>query len=177
MKPLRSMAAFAAALLLGLGAPLPAACAQGEAKGIAGTTTARPTENDPVVAKREHDLAKQLRCLVCQNETIADSRADLAVDLRRQVREQIAAGRSDTEIINFMTDRYGDFVLYKPPLQATTIVLWFGPFLLLAAGAWVAWRVVRARRNAPAPAPLTDEQRARAAAMLDTQSNPSGANK
>jgi cytochrome c-type biogenesis protein CcmH len=93
------------------------------------------------------------------------------------VREQIAAGRSDSEIINFMTDRYGDFVLYKPPLQATTIVLWFGPFLLLAVGALVAWRVVRARRHAPAPAPLTDEQRARAAAMLAAQSNPSGANK
>jgi cytochrome c-type biogenesis protein CcmH len=177
MKPSHVLAALAATLLVGLGAQLPAAHAQSEAKSVAGTTTARPTENDPVAAKREHELAKKLRCLVCQNETIADSRADLAVDLRRQVREQIAAGRSDTEIINFMTDRYGDFVLYKPPLQATTIVLWFGPFLLLAAGAFVAWRVVRARRNAPAPAPLSDEQRARAAAMLAAQSNPSGANK
>lgn len=138
---------------------------------------AAPRVADPVLEARVMLIAEELRCLVCQNETIADSRADLAVDLRRQVREQIAAGRSDTEIINFMTDRYGNFVLYKPPLQATTIVLWFGPFLLLAAGVFVAWRVVRARRNAPAPAPLSDEQRARAAAMLAAQSNPSGANK
>lgn len=179
------MAALVATTLIGLAGHLPAAHAQGQskaqatvdAKGLAGTTTAKPTDNDPVSAKREHDLAKQLRCLVCQNETIADSRAELAVDLRRQVREQIAAGRSDIEIIGFMTDRYGDFVLYKPPLQATTVVLWFGPFLLMLLGAFIAWRVVQARRNAPAPAPLSDAERARATALLAVPSNASGGDK
>ena len=128
--------------------------------------TAQPTENDPIASRREHDLAMKLRCLVCQNQTIAESNAELAVDLRRQVREQVAAGKSDAQIIDFMTTRYGDFVLYSPPLKGTTLLLWFGPFLLLAVGLMVAWRVVRARRTAPAPAPLTDEEQARAAAML-----------
>ena len=161
------------ALLLAAAVPLAGAQSPAEPKAppaavqpAPGTTTARPTENDPVSARREHDIARKLRCLVCQNETIADSRADLAVDLRRQVREQIAAGRSDTEIIDFMTDRYGDFVLYKPPLQATTLLLWFGPFALLAVGALVGWRVIAARRTIAAPAPLTDEERGRAAALL-----------
>jgi cytochrome c-type biogenesis protein CcmH len=156
----------------------PAAFAQADGKGgLPGTTTARPTDNDPVAAKREHDLSMKLRCLVCQNQTIAESNAELAVDLRRQVREQMAAGKSDTEIIDFMTARYGDFVLYSPPLKGTTWLLWFGPFLLLAAGAFVGWRVVLARRNAVAPAPLTDEERARAAAMLAPQTHSSGTSK
>ncbi len=125
-----------------------------------------PTLNDPVVAKREVELAKQLRCLVCQNETIADSRADLAVDLRNKLREQMAAGKSDAEIIQFMTDRYGDFVLYNPPLKATTVLLWAGPFLLLAVGGAVAWRVIRARSRAAAPAPLSADDRERAERLL-----------
>jgi len=95
---------------------------------------AQPTLNDPVVAKREVELAKQLRCLVCQNETIADSRAALAVDLRNKLREQMAAGKSDAEIIAFMTERYGDFVLYKPPMKATTVSAWTGTW----ASAWSA---------------------------------------
>lgn len=179
MKPLigsmRACAALLAALMLGLA---PAAYGQADSKGGApGTTTARPTENDPVAAKREHDLSMKLRCLVCQNQTIAESNAELAVDLRRQVREQMAAGKSDSEIIDFMTARYGDFVLYSPPLKGTTWLLWFGPFLLMVVGAIVAWRVVRARRAGPAPAPLTDEERARAAAMLAPQTDRIGASK
>jgi cytochrome c-type biogenesis protein CcmH len=130
------------------------------------TTTAQPTENDPVAARREHELALQLRCLVCQNQSIAESNADLAVDLRRQVREQIASGKSDTQIIDFMTSRYGDFVLYSPPLKGSTLLLWFGPFALLLVGAVVAWRVLAARRTVAAPAPLSDQERARAAALL-----------
>ncbi len=167
-------AALVVAVLIGLA---PAAMAQADGKGgLPGTTTAKPTENDPVAAKREHDLSMKLRCLVCQNQTIAESNAELAVDLRRQVREQMAAGKSDTEIIDFMTARYGDFVLYSPPLKGTTWLLWFGPFVLLLAGAFVAWRVVAARRTAPAPAPLSDEERARAAAMLAPQTD-TGASK
>jgi cytochrome c-type biogenesis protein CcmH len=132
----------------------------------AGGMTAQPTLNDPVAAKREYELALKLRCLVCQNQSIAESNASLAVDLRNQVREQVAAGKSDSEIIDFMTTRYGDFVLYQPPLKGSTMLLWFGPLLLLAVGVFVAWRVVRARRAMPAPAPMTDQDRARAAALL-----------
>jgi len=129
-------------------------------------TTAQPTLNDPVSAKREHELSMKLRCLVCQNQSIAESNAELAVDLRRQVREQMAAGQSDAQIIDFMTSRYGDFVLYSPPLKGATMLLWFGPLLLLMVGVFIAFRVVRARRAQPAQAPLTDAERARAAKLL-----------
>ena len=101
---------------------------------------AQPTLNDPVAAKREVELAKQLRCLVCQNETIADSRAGLAVDLRNKLREQMAAGKSDEEIIAFMTERYGDFVLYRPPVKPITWLLWIGPLLILLGGGLFLWR-------------------------------------
>jgi cytochrome c-type biogenesis protein CcmH len=127
---------------------------------------AQPTLNDPVAAKREVELAKQLRCLVCQNETIADSHADLAKDLRNKLREQMAAGKSDEEIIAFMTDRYGDFVLYRPPLKATTVLLWSGPFLLLAVGIFIGWRAVRARAKAARPEPLSAAERERADRLL-----------
>ena len=127
---------------------------------------AQPTLNDPVVAKREVELAKQLRCLVCQNETIADSRAALAVDLRNKLREQMAAGKTDAEIIAFMTERYGDFVLYRPPLKATTVLLWAGPFMLLALGILIGWRVVRARARAARPEPLSAADRERAERLL-----------
>jgi len=127
---------------------------------------AQPTLNDPVAAKREVELAKQLRCLVCQNETIADSRAGLAQDLRNKLREQMAAGKSDEEIIAYMTDRYGDFVLYRPPLKATTVLLWVGPFLLLAIGVLIGWRAVRARAKAARPEPLSASERERAERLL-----------
>ncbi|MBK9244268.1 MAG: cytochrome c-type biogenesis protein CcmH [Burkholderiales bacterium] len=134
--------------------------------GPAAGDEAVPTLNDPVVAKREVELAKQLRCLVCQNETIADSRAGLAVDLRNKLREQMAAGKTDAEIIAFMTERYGDFVLYRPPLKATTVLLWAGPFLLLALGLAIGWRVVRARARAVRPEPLSAADRERAERLL-----------
>ena len=134
--------------------------------GPAAASEALPTLNDPVAAKREVELAKQLRCLVCQNETIADSRADLAVDLRNKLREQMAAGKTDQEIIAFMTDRYGDFVLYKPPLKATTVLLWVGPFLLLGLGALVGWRVISTRTRSARPQPLTAAERERAERLL-----------
>jgi len=132
----------------------------------AAATDAAPTEKDPVAQARAVKLEETLRCLVCQNQTIADSNAELAVDLRRQVREQIAAGRSDDEIIKYMTDRYGDFVLYRPPLKATTMLLWGGPVLLLLIGAFVLLRIMRERRAAPEAPPLSAEERARAAALL-----------
>jgi cytochrome c-type biogenesis protein CcmH len=128
--------------------------------------TAVPTEQDPVAQSRAVKLEEQLRCLVCQNQTIAESNAELAVDLRRQVREQIAAGKSDDEIVKFMTDRYGDFVLYRPPVKATTILLWAGPLILLAIGLFMLARLLRERRALPDAAPLTAEERARAEALL-----------
>ena len=156
---LRTLAiALAAALLAAVAAPAMA-------------TDAAPTEKDPVAQARAVKLSETLRCLVCQNQTIADSNAELAVDLRRQVREQIAAGKSDDEIIRYMTDRYGDFVLYRPPVKATTVLLWGGPLLLLAIGAFVLARIMRERRAAPEAPPLTAEERARAEALLAAPRN------
>ena len=127
---------------------------------------ATPTDLDSVAAKRAVDLSAQLRCLVCQNQTIAESNAELAVDLRRQVNEQIKAGKTDREIVDFMTDRYGDFVLYKPPFNVTTLLLWVGPLALgvLAVVAFV--RTLRARNRAIVDRPLTDAERAEAERML-----------
>ena len=120
---------------------------------------ATPTEQDPVRQERAVKLSEQLRCLVCQNQSIADSNAELAVDLRRQIREQIAQGRSDGEIVDFMVQRYGDFVLYNPPVRATTILLWFGPALLLIIGAAVLARNLARRRRDDGPALSADERR------------------
>jgi cytochrome c-type biogenesis protein CcmH len=127
---------------------------------------AAPTEQDPVAARRAVQLSEQLRCLVCQNQSIAESNADLAVDLRRQINEQIAAGRTDGEIVDFMVQRYGDFVLYRPPFKAATLLLWLGPALLLLAGLWALARVLRSRNRAADERPLSDEERARAARLL-----------
>ena len=132
----------------------------------AAAADAVPTEKDPVAAERAVRLGEKLRCLVCQNQTIGDSNAELAVDLRRQVREQIAAGKSDAEIVDYMVTRYGDFVLYQPPVKGTTLLLWGGPALLLLLGAFAMWRIVRGRRRTVEPPPLTPEERARAARLL-----------
>jgi len=107
---------------------------------------AEPAES---VDARMARITAELRCLVCQNQTIADSNADLAVDLRRQARELLQAGKSDHEVIGFMTSRYGDFVLYRPPLKATTVLLWFGPTAMLAIGAGVLISVLRRRSRLP----------------------------
>jgi cytochrome c-type biogenesis protein CcmH len=125
-----------------------------------------PTEMDPVKAARAVKLAEKLRCLVCQNQTIADSNAELANDLRGQIREQIAAGRSDDEIVSYMVARYGDFVLYQPPFKATTVLLWLGPALLVLIGLTLLLRNVRRRQQAEAT-PLSDDERARAQRLLD----------
>jgi cytochrome c-type biogenesis protein CcmH len=124
--------------------------------------------DDPALARRIASLSAGLRCLVCQNQTIADSNAPLALDLKQQVREKIAAGMTDQQIRTYMVERYGDFVLYSPPLKATTVLLWVGPFVLLAAGALVlVANVRRRRREQQAVAPLTQAERERARALLD----------
>ncbi len=106
---------------------------------------ALPEAADPALEARMLRVTSELRCLVCQNQTIADSHADLAVDLRREVRELLREGKSDREIIDYMTARYGDFVLYRPPFKATTVLLWLGPALMLAIGAIVLLAVLRHR--------------------------------
>ncbi len=109
---------------------------------------AAPAAEDPVLEQRVNALANELRCLVCQNETIAASKAPLAIDLKNQVREQMKQGTSDREILDFMVARYGDFVLYRPPFKASTLLLWLGPLLLLAAGLFTLFFNL-ARRRAP----------------------------
>ena len=124
-----------------------------------------PTEIDPVKAARAVNLAEKLRCLVCQNQTIADSNAELANDLRSQIREQIAAGRTDDEILAYMVQRYGDFVLYQPPFKPTTVLLWSGPALLVLGGAFVLARNLRRRQVGETP--LSDDERLRARRLLE----------
>src|ERR1700694_3899028 len=129
---------------------------------------AQPNE-DPQIEQRMRALTEQLRCLVCQNETLADSQADLAEDLRRQIREQMKAGKRDQEIIAFLTQRYGDFVLYKPPVKATTYLLWFGPFALLLMGIAVLYCYLKRRRELIHDQPLTADERRRAEELLRSE--------
>jgi cytochrome c-type biogenesis protein CcmH len=126
-----------------------------------GLAAAQNSEMD----KRVNALAEELRCLVCQNQTLADSNAPLAVDLRNQIREQLAKGASERDVRDFMVARYGDFVLYRPPFKASTAFLWAGPFVLLLAGAFLVYRWVR-RRRVPEPQ-LSQAERERAAKLLE----------
>lgn len=133
---------------------------------VAWAGEAVPVAEDPALEARLMNLAKELRCLVCQNETLADSHADLAVDLRREIRELMRQGKSDAEITRYLTDRYGDFVLYRPPVKSTTWLLWFGPFLLAAGAiAGFLYFLLRRRRSLP-DTPLSAEEQARVAALL-----------
>ncbi len=125
------------------------------AAGIA--REAAPAAVDPVLEARMTRITSELRCLVCQNQTIADSNADLAADLRRQTRELLKQGKTDAEIVDYMTARYGDFVLYRPPLRATTLLLWFGPSAMLLGGAAVLVLVLRRRSRLPGEAFEPDE--------------------
>ncbi len=120
------------------------AFAAGAAAAQAGGT-AQPAVADPELEKRVLAVSVELRCLVCQNQTIADSNADLAVDLRNQVRNMLRDGKGEREIVDYMTARYGDFVLYRPPVKNTTALLWFGPPLLLGGGLLGLWLLLRRR--------------------------------
>ena len=123
-----------------------------------------PTEAE--IERRLSKLSHELRCLQCQNQTLADSPAGLAEDLRREIRVQMRAGKSDEEIVAFLTARYGDFILYKPRVTPATYLLWFGPFLVLLLGLFVLFRYIRQRRDSIAEQPLTDEDRRRAKELL-----------
>ena len=131
---------------------------------------AQPSAADPVLEERVMKLSRELRCLVCQNETLADSRADLAEDLRTQIREQMKAGKNDKEIINYLTTRYGKFILYNPPVDPTTYLLWFGPFVLLLAGLLLLFRYVKQRSRLIIDSPLSAEERRQAEALLASES-------
>ena len=141
---------------------LPAVSHAGEAKDMAA---------DPVLEKRMIGLAENLRCLVCQNESLASSHAELAEDLRREVREQMSKGKNDQEIIDYLVARYGDFVLYKPPVKSYTVLLWFGPFALLLIGAGVLIYQLRKRRQLVQESELTPEAQQRAASLLNEEDN------
>lgn len=174
----------AGALAVLVAAPLHAAtAAAGPATTPAGIATASDPGVAPAVAadpKLEADmmeLSHKLRCLVCQNQSIAESNAPLAVDLRNQVREQLAAGKDKDDVIDYLVERYGDFVLYEPPFKAVTGLLWVGPFALLLGGAgWLAWRLRRRRSEIAAEGALSAADRERARALLagggDAASNP-----
>jgi len=127
---------------------------------------AQDVAKDPVLEKRMIGLAENLRCLVCQNESLASSHAELAEDLRREVREQMQKGLNDQEIIDYLVSRYGDFVLYDPPVKKTTLVLWYGPFVLFLMGAGMLVYRLRKRKNQIAEVKLSAEDTRRAAELL-----------
>ena len=129
---------------------------------------AKPMADDPELEKRVKALSKKLRCPMCQNESLADSPAGVALDLRNEIREQMKAGKSDEEIIAFLTARYGDFVLYEPPIRPTTYLLWFGPFVFLILGLFLLYRYVKRRRELIPNTPLSPQDRARAEHLLKT---------
>ena len=138
---------------------------------LAAAEEARPLADNPQIEARLKTLAVELRCLVCQNQTLADSHAPLAEDLRREVREMIAKGMSDREIIDFLVQRYGDFVLYRPPWKASTTLLWLGPFLLLIAGATGLVFALRRRQKKLADVTLSEEEHNRVAQLLSEGTN------
>ena len=136
--------------------------------GFALAKEAQPTSADPALEQRVMNLSRELRCLICQNESLADSRVDLAEDLRNQIREQMKAGKSDKEIVAYLTQRYGKFILYNPPIDPTTYLLWFGPFVLLLAGLFVLFRYLKQRRELITDQPLSGDERQRAESLLNT---------
>lgn len=122
---------------------------------------------DPVLEAKVMDISEELRCLVCQNQTIADSDAPLALDLRREVRDMVKQGMDEEEVVSFMEERYGDFVRYRPAFKLSTLMLWIGPLLLFAlALGTLYYNLLRKRKNVDETTPLSDEEQARVAALL-----------
>ncbi len=135
--------------------------------GAAMAKEAAPMAEDLAIEKRMVAISEELRCLVCQNESLSGSHAELAQDLRREIRKMIGEGKTDQEILDFMVARYGDFVRYRPPMKPTTWLLWGGPFLLLAGGIGALIAFLRRRTGEEVAPALSDEERRRAAALLD----------
>jgi cytochrome c-type biogenesis protein CcmH len=160
-------------LLLGLSLGVSLAVAAGPAAtGLSPAATApavaQPLFPDVQIEERLTRLSRELRCVVCQNEALADSPAELAGAMRQEIRDLMKAGKTDREVIDFLTARYGDFVLFRPPLKPLTYLLWVGPFVFLAVGALV-WVVALRTRRTFRPAPVDDAQRAAAARLLEDQ--------
>jgi len=168
-------AAHAASARCGRGARALVAAAVLAVSTLATAKEAPPEAADPALEARMVRITSELRCLVCQNQTIADSNASLAVDLRRETRDMLKKGKSDAEIVDYMTARYGDFVLYRPPLRATTVLLWFGPALLLGIGGAVLVTTLRRRSRMAADAFDPDEDDDDAATAARTAATGAGA--
>ena len=154
--------AWTLALVLAAGLLTGAATATRAAEAV-------PVAEDPVLESRVQALSEQLRCLVCQNQTLADSHAPLAQDLKSVVRDQLRAGRNEAQVIDYMTQRYGDFVLYRPPVKPTTLLLWAGPLLLLVGGTLALWRLLGAGARRAPDAPLPADAAARSAELLEAK--------
>lgn len=138
------------------------------AASLAGAGQAPDTATDPALEARVNEVAAELRCLVCQNQSLADSHAPLAIDLKNQVREQLQAGHSAQEVVDYMTARYGDFVRYRPPLKPSTLLLWAGPLLLVLAGVAGLWCALARQQRAQAAEPALDaDELERADQLLD----------
>ncbi len=168
VKPLRALA-----LALLLTGSMPASAQYATAPATAGTDLAPTVAPDPQLEADVQELSHKLRCLVCQNQSIAESNAPLAVDLREQVREQLASGRSKEDVVDYLVARYGDFVLYEPPVKGITLLLWGGPALLLFGGAgWLALRLRRRSSEHAATAGLSATERARARELLAGRAQP-----
>jgi cytochrome c-type biogenesis protein CcmH len=133
-------------------------------------TEARPLQENLVVESQVQRLSEELRCLVCQNQTLADSHSELADDLRQEIREMAAKGMTDQAIIDYLVARYGDFVRYRPPLKSSTLLLWFGPFTLLLAGIAGLFVMLRRRQKFTAEAPLSIEETHKVDALLNKES-------
>ena len=128
-----------------------------------------PTAEDPELEKRVNEIAAELRCLVCQNQTIADSHAALAVDLKNQVREMVREGKTRDDVVDYMVARYGDFVRYRPPVKPETYLLWVGPFLLLAGGLLLLMVNLKKRKTMVADTPLSDEEHQKLDSILHAE--------
>ena len=155
-----------AALAQTVAAPLATEPAVVASSGLVVLREAPLMAEDPKLEARLVDISQELRCLVCQNESLASSHAELADDLRNEVRELLRSGKSDREVKDFLVARYGDFVLYRPEVKPLTWVLWFGPFVLLVMAAIFLGVYLRQRRALAAPVPMSDEARERAKQLL-----------
>ena len=149
-----------------------ALCVMGLSSGFA--NEAAPLADDPVTEQRLISISEEMRCLVCQNESLAGSRSDLANDLRREIRILIQEGKSDDQIRNFMVERYGDFVLYRPPVKPVTWLLWIGPFVILAIGIAALLTYLRRRNNSLPNVTLTDLDNQKIDALLKSNDQKEG---
>jgi len=127
---------------------------------------ATPMAADPVLEVRVLELAHELRCLVCQNQSLGDSHSEFAIDMRTEIRDQMKLGKDDEQVTEFMVQRYGDFIRFRPPVKSTTFLLWFGPLILLIIGGAVLFINLKIRKRSVKTVPMSDEERKRAEALL-----------